>query len=276
MKHYHDVHPDDYIALSSSQLRERFLITDLFGAGAVALTSWDVDRTVIGGIMPTAGPLNLEAPYAFGSAGFCDRRELGIINLGGAGAAKVGDTTYQLDRHDGLYLGRGEGDPVFHSADAADPARFYLLSYPAHCTYPTRHIVFADVAEVELGAAETANARSLYKYIAPGLVESCQLVMGYTVIKSGSVWNTLPPHTHPRRSEVYCYDGPAGDGVVMHLMGRPDATRHLVVRSGEAVLSPSWSIHAGAGAAAYGFVWGMGGENQDFADMDPVPLDLLR
>lgn len=276
MLHFHDVHPDDFDRLSSAELRQRFLLPPLFKHGQQNLNYWDVDRTVVGGVVPTDTPIVLETPANLAAGSFCERREVGLINLGGAGVVKVGESIYDLAPQDGLYLGRGSATPVFSSVDPAEPAQFYLLSYPAHRTYPNRIVRLAEIEGTCLGNAATANERTIYKYFAPGGVESCQLVMGFTVIAPGSVWNTMPPHTHLRRSEVYCYCRLAPDAVVMHYMGEPIATRHLVVRDGEAVISPSWSIHAGSGTSAYAFVWGMGGENQDFSDMDGIPVsDLL-
>ena len=275
MHHLHDVHPEDFGTLTSAQLRDRFLVSQLFIPGQQCMTYWDVDRTVVGGIMPTETPLSLDIPVSLAADSFCERRELGIINLGGAGTVTAGEQQFTLAPRDGLYLGRGSRTPVLASVNPALPARFYLLSYPAHAAYPATHIQFEKIAGLSLGDSTTGNARTLFKYIAPGLVESCQLVMGFTAISEGSVWNTMPPHTHARRSEVYCYCDLAPESIVMHFMGPPDATRNLVVRGGEAVVSPSWSIHAGAGTGAYSFVWGMGGENQDFDDMDKSALSEL-
>ncbi len=275
MRHYHDVHPDDFDRLCTATLRERFLLQSLFTPGEQRMNYWDVDRTVVGGVTPLDTPLKLETPANLAADSFCERRELGIINLGGAGRITVGERSYDLGPKDGLYLGRGSRTPVFSSNDPATPARFYLLSYPAHAEYPTKIIRFAEVDGTRLGEQLTGNARTIYKYIVPGIVESCQLVMGVTLISEGSVWNTMPPHTHMRRSEVYCYCDLDPDSIVMHFMGPPEGTRNLVVRDGEAVISPSWSIHAGAGTGAYSFVWGMGGENQDFDDMDRATLGDL-
>jgi 4-deoxy-L-threo-5-hexosulose-uronate ketol-isomerase len=269
-------HPDDASAATPAMLRQRFLVSGLFVPGEVSLANWEVDRTVLGGVVPQASPIELPAHPELRAPFFCARRELGIINLGGAGAIEVDGQTHPLAPHDGLYVGRGSQRLVFHSASGDQPAKFYLLSYPAHREFPTRHIAVSDVKGEKLGTVEGANRRILRKYIAPGLVESCQLVMGHTVMEPGGVWNTMPTHTHQRRSEVYCYTGIAPDQAVFHFMGRPDATRHLVVRDLEIMLSPSWSIHSGVGTAPYGFVWGMGGENQDFADMDPVPIRDIR
>ena len=264
-----------YPRMTTEELRRSFLVDGLFTPGAVKLKYWETDRTVIGGAVPTTGPLALGAPRELASASFCERRELGIINVGGPGAVVVDGQSYAAGRLDSLYVGRGAQDIRFSSNDAAQPAQFYLLSYPAHTAYPTTFAPFNAAAGAALGGPATANARQLHKLIHPGGIKSCQLVMGYTLLQPGSVWNTMPPHTHLRRSEVYLYFDVPAAAAVFHLMGEPGETRHLVVRDREAVLSPPWSIHSGTGTANYGFIWGMGGENQEFADMDMVnPADL--
>ncbi len=262
--------------LSPQELRNEFLVTGLFQPGEVTLHWWETDRTVMGGICPAAAPLPLRSPDALRAANFFDRREAGILNLGGPGVVQVDGTAYTLDHLDALYIGRGVKEVSFASQSPANPARFWLLSYPAHVSYPVKQIVFRDVPGTRLGQRESANERTLYKLIHPGAFPTCQLVMGVTRLEPGSVWNTMPPHTHLRRSEVYLYFNLPPEQVVFHFMGRPSETRHLVVREGEAVLSPPWSIHSGVGTANYGFVWGMGGENQEFSDMDPVTFGELR
>jgi 4-deoxy-L-threo-5-hexosulose-uronate ketol-isomerase len=210
------------------------------------------------------------------AAFFLERREAGIINLGATGIVRADGTDHRLERNDALYLGRGVREVTLSSVRPDQPARFYLLSYPAHVAYPSRHIAFASVPGEKLGAAATANERTLHKLIHAGTLPTCQLVMGLTRLHAGSVWNSMPPHTHLRRSEIYLYfDVPEGQRL-FHFMGQPDETRHLIVADGEAVLSPPWSIHCGAGTTAYSFVWGMGGENQEFSDMDPAPVAELR
>ncbi len=268
------VHPHD-LPGDPAELRRRFLLGELFQSGRTELAYWEVDRTVIGGAVPTTEALDLMAPGLLGSGSFCARRELGIINLGGSGEIVVDGQSFEMAPRDGLYVGRGAEQVTFTSRAAGTPARYYLLSYPAHASYPVKHVAHANVTPVELGAPETSNRRTLYKYFAPGVVETCQLTMGLTALATGSVWNTLPPHTHLRRSEVYCYCELVDENAVIHLMGEPAATRHLVMRNLEVVVSPSWSIHAGAGTSNYAFVWGMGGENQDFADMNPAPIASL-
>jgi len=262
--------------LSPDALRQEFLATGLFRAGEANFRWWETDRTVMGGIVPVGAALALPNPAGLKSAHFLERREAGIINLGGAGKVTVDGTDYPMASLDGLYLGRGVKSVTFASASESAPARFWLLSYPAHAVYPTRHLAHNDVKGDRLGARETANERTIFKYFHPGAFPTCQLVMGFTRLEPGNVWNTMPPHTHLRRSEVYLYFNLPPGAAVFHFMGAPQATRHLVVREFEAVLSPPWSIHCGAGTAAYSFVWGMGGENQEFADMDPAPLADLR
>lgn len=263
-------------SMDSAALRQAFLVSGLFVDGAVTLRHFDLDRVVIGGAVPLGAPLALEAPASIASAFFCERRELGVLNIGGAGTVTVDGEAHALAVRDVLYVGRGAKAIVLASADAATPARFYLVSYPAHVSYPTTRVTQAESTVAELGAAETANRRRLAKYIHPGAVASGQLVMGVTEMLPGSVWNTMPPHTHLRRSEVYLYFDLPADAMVVHLMGEPTETRHLIVRNGEAVLSPPWSMHAGCGTTNYTFCWAMGGENQDFADMQGAPIPTLR
>jgi len=266
-----------YARMSPAELRQALLVAPLFVPGQVVLKHWETDRAVIGGAVPTRSRLKLPNPRQLAAGYFNERRELGVINLGGAGSVQVDAKTHRLGHLDGLYVGRGARQVVFASANAKQPARFYLLSFPAHVAYPTTPVAFAKVQGTALGEGAQANARTIYKFIHPGGgIASCQLVMGVTMLRPGSVWNTCPPHTHLRRSEVYLYFDLQPAQVVFHFVGQPQETRHLVVQEGEAVLSPPWSIHSGVGTAHYGFVWGMGGENQDFADMDPAPLTSLR
>jgi 4-deoxy-L-threo-5-hexosulose-uronate ketol-isomerase len=276
MEHIAATDVRSYARMSTAELRAGFLLSGLFQPGKVTLRYWETDRAVVGGAVPTRGRLALPTTPALAAEHFCDRRELGVLNTGGDGTVEVDGRSFVLGHLDCLYVGRGARRVTFSSRKAAQPARFYLLSYPAHAVHPTALLRRAEVPGVELGSPETANARTIFKYIHAAGLASCQLVLGVTVLRPGSVWNTMPPHTHSRRSEVYLYFDVPEQAAVMHLMGRPDETRHLVVRDHEAVLSPPWSIHCGAGTTSYGFVWGMGGENQDFADMDPAPLATLR
>ena len=262
--------------LTTDELRRHFLVDDLFQDGAVTFRFADLDRVVLAGAVPTDGPLDLGVPGELAADSFCERRELGILNIGGAGTVTVGDDTYDLDNRDLLYVGRGSGPISFASAEAGSLARFYVVSYPAHGEHPTTRVRKTDAELEELGSAEQANRRDLFKYVRPGGVESAQLVMGITEIQPGSVWNTMPAHTHARRTEVYLYFDVAAGEAVFHMMGEPQEVRTIVVRDGEAVLSPGWSIHAGAGTRAYTFCWAMGGENQDFGDMQFVDIAALR
>jgi 4-deoxy-L-threo-5-hexosulose-uronate ketol-isomerase len=262
--------------LPTEQLRAEFLVSGLFRPGEATFSYWETDRTVVGGIVPGPAVIDLPNPPEVRSAFFLERREAGVINLGGPGSVTADGTTHSLDNLDALYLGRGVKAVSFSSRSADQPARFYFLSYPAHTAYPVRYLPFKEAKGDRLGTRESANERTLYKLIHPAAFPSCQLVMGFTRMEPGSVWNTMPPHTHLRRSEVYCYFNLLPTQAVFHFMGTPKETRHLVLRDLDVVLSPPWSIHSGVGTAAYTFVWGMGGENQEFADMDPVPVATLR
>jgi 4-deoxy-L-threo-5-hexosulose-uronate ketol-isomerase len=267
---------NDYSKYSTDDLRSAFLIESLFTPGMVELVYTDADRAIVGSAVPAGAPLKLEAETALCAAYFCERRELGVLNIAGDGTVAVDGKQYEMTRLDCLYVGRGARDISFSSHDAANPAAFYLLSYPAHAPYPTTLARTGDASLVELGAGADANRRTIYKYIHPGGIKSCQLVMGFTQLAEGAVWNTMPPHTHARRSEVYLYFDLGPNRRVLHLMGTPQQTRHLIVADREAVISPGWSIHCGCGTAAYTFCWGMGGENQTFEDMDPAPVEQLR
>ena len=258
------------------RLRKHFLIEDLFtGAGAKLIYSF-YDRLIVGGAKPVS-PLRLTAdPSIIGADYLLERREMGVINIGGPGAITVDGTDYAMAPRDGLYIGKGSKDIVFTSDDADKPSLFYILSAPAHSVYPTTKASFAEAEPVTLGEAENSNRRTIRKYFHPAGVPTCQLVMGMTTLETGSVWNTMPPHSHRRRMEAYIYFDMAPDGLVFHFMGEKDETRHLVVREGQAVLSPSWSIHAGAGVGSYTFIWGMAGENQTFTDMDHIAMADLK
>jgi 4-deoxy-L-threo-5-hexosulose-uronate ketol-isomerase len=267
---------NEYQHLATDQLRAAFLVESLFKPGQVELIYTDADRAIVGSAVPLGAPLILAADAEMRAAFFCERRELGLLNIGAAGAVEVDGLGYDLGKLDCLYIGRRKQNIMFKSADPKNPAAFYLLSYPAHAEYPTTLARRADAAAVELGSAADANRRTIYKYIHTGGIQSCQLVMGFTQLQEGSVWNTMPPHTHTRRSEIYVYFDLTSNRRVMHFMGTPQNTRHLVVADRQAVISPSWSIHCGCGTGAYTFCWGMGGENQTFEDMDPAPVESLR
>jgi 4-deoxy-L-threo-5-hexosulose-uronate ketol-isomerase len=262
--------------MNTEELRSTFLIDGMFVAGAVTLSYVDLDRTVVGGAVPLANELVLETHPELRSEFFCERRELGVFNVGGSGRVVVDGVSFALTKLDCLYVGRGAKDVRVVSDNAETPAAFYLLSYPAHAEFPTKLAKFADLEPVKLGSVATCNARSIYKAIWMGGVQSCQLVMGFTLLDEGSNWNTMPPHTHMRRSEVYMYFDLDETSRVFHMMGSPTETRHLIMANQEIAVSPGWSIHAGVGTKHYGFCWGMGGENQVYDDMDPAPVVTLR
>ena len=262
--------------MTTEELRASFLVPNLFRPGQVTLRAIDLDRVVLGGAVPVRESLRLEAPATMAAEFFTERRELGVLNIGGPGRVRVGGEAHAMKNRDGLYVGRGNREILFESDSAEEPARFYLVSYPAHVSCPTRHIARDRANVTELGTPEQANRRRLYKYIYPGGIESAQLFMGITELQEGSVWNTMPPHTHVRRTEVYLYFDVPDDAVVFHFLGEPAETRNVVVHDGEVALSPGWSIHAGCGTASYTFCWAMGGENQEFADMQKVAMRDLR
>lgn len=276
MKTYFAADPVRYPDMTTVEIREAFLVDDLYQPGALHLAYIDLDRAVVGIAAPLTIPIALPADEALRSQYFTERRELGALNIGGPGKIHAGGTTYALDNLDCLYIGRETRDISFESGDSGAPAIFYLLSYPAHACYPATLIRKAEADPLDLGSAETCNRRTVCKYIHLGGAKSCQLVMGVTHLHAGSAWNTMPAHTHMRRSEIYMYFNLGSDARVFHLMGPPAETRHIVMKDREVVVSPGWSIHAGVGTQAYSFCWGMGGENQDYADMDPAPLQSLR
>ncbi len=278
--------PRDEKYYDTKRLREEFLIDDLFLPDDIKLVYSHIDRIITGSATPVRGRLTLMAGDELRAEYFLQRREMGVINIGGDGIIEVDGKAYEVSYKDGMYIGMGKRDVVFSSKDEKNPAKFYLNSAPAHMTYPTVLIkregtpsedvvIIKEENKKELGALESANHRVINKYILPGQVESCQLEMGMTELKPGSVWNTMPCHTHDRRMEVYMYFGIPSDAYVLHLMGEPKETRHIIVRNEQAVISPSWSIHSGAGTQAYTFIWGMVGENQDFDDMDNLANEEL-
>lgn len=255
--------------LDTAGLRDAFLVGGLFRAGEVAACYTDLDRMIIGGAMPAGAPVGLPDGKRLATGFFLERREIGIINLGAPGVVRAGARRHELASLDCLYLGLGERDIFFENGPAGQAA-FYFVSTPAHMKHPTAHATREQATSDPVGDHATANRRRIAKYIHPGGIKSCQLVLGFTEFEPGSVWNTMPPHTHARRTEIYLYFD-LGDNIVIHLMGEPKATRHLIVRDREAVLSPAWSIHCGVGTGSYRFVWAMGGENQDYGDMEPAP-----
>lgn len=274
MKLHHSPSPAETNTLGTEQLRDAFLIGDLFKPGEVTAHYTDLDRMIIGAAVPTTAPLTLPDAKAAGTSFFLERREIGILNIGAPGAIRVGGTRYEMGSLDCLYIGLGERDVVFESAPG-EPAQFYFVSTPAHAKHPTAHSTREKNIGAPIGDPAKANRRRINKYIHTDGIKSCQLVMGFTEFESGSVWNTMPTHTHSRRTEIYLYFD-LGSEIVVHLLGEPQRTRHIIVRDREAALSPSWSIHAGAGTGSYRFVWAMGGDNQVFTDMDAVPMSDLR
>lgn len=268
--------PKDVKHYTTDRLREEFLIDDLFMPNDIKLVYSHIDRIITGSAVPVNGELKLTAGDELRAEYFLQRREMGVINIGGKGTITIDGTVYELEYKDGMYIGMGAKDISFASADASNPAKFYINSAPAHTAYPTVLIKPENCVKVELGSLEGSNHRTICKYILPGQVESCQLVMGMTQLMPGSVWNTMPCHTHDRRMEVYLYFDMQENDMVFHYMGEPDETRHLIMRNEQAVISPSWSIHSGCGTKAYTFIWGMVGENQDFDDMDACALKDLR
>ena len=262
--------------MNTKELRETFVVEPLFQGDEIQQTYWETDRTVVGSAVPLASPLKLETCVELASEYFCERRELGVLNIGGTGTISVDGTAYPSNELDCMYIGRGSRDVTFASYDPAAPAKFYLISYPAHTTFPTVRIRQAEANAIHLGSDETANQRTIFQYIHEGGAKSCQLVLGFTQLDSGSVWNTMPPHTHSRRSEVYMYFNVREDATVFHFMGPGDQTRNLLLHGEQAVLSPIWSVHSGCGTRAYSFIWAMGGENQRFDDMDGIPIQNLR
>jgi 4-deoxy-L-threo-5-hexosulose-uronate ketol-isomerase len=273
----HSVHPDHAETCDTEQLRENFLIENLFPKDAFSTTYLHDDRMMVMTCSPGAKAIGFTAEQTtlLRSEYLLERRELGVFNIGGSGVVEVDGQAFTLDRLDGLYVGRGNQKITFKSVDKKNPAKFYMNSAPAHVQHPTQFFKASDMPPDHLGTQEIANRRRLTKVIHPGSAPSCQLVMGFTQMESGSVWNTMPPHLHDRRMEVYLYFDLAPDAAVVHLMGRPEATRHLVVRNEQCIVSPPWSIHSGVGTTAYGFIWSMAGENQAFTDMDPVPVATL-
>ena len=264
--------PREMKTMDTQALRREYLIGDLFKPDEIKLVYSHIDRIIVGSAVPQKAPLALSAGDELRASYFLERRELGVINIGGPGKIRVDGEEYALRNRDAMYIGRESHDVVFLSDDPKNPSLYYLNSAPAHKSCPTMLIKPENCANVELGSLEESNHREICKYILPGQVESCQLVMGMTTLKPGSVWNTMPCHMHDRRMEVYLYFEVPENALVMHFMGQPDETRHVVVRNRQAVISPSFSIHAASGTSAYSFIWGMVGENQDFSDMDAVAM----
>jgi len=268
--------PKETASMNTAELRGNFLIESLMVDDQLKLVYSHYDRVIIGGAKPVNTVLTLEAHAELKADYFLERRELGIINVGGAGRVTADGEVFELNKLDCLYLGKGVKQVEFATADAGNPAVFYLLSSPAHQTYPTRKLTKEEAQPSGMGDQSTANKRTIYKYIHAEGIQSAQLVMGLTVLEEGSVWNTMPSHTHTRRMEAYFYFDVKAEQRVFHFMGQPQETRHLLVANHQAIISPPWSIHSGCGTASYGFIWGMAGENYTYTDMDPAPLAELR
>jgi 4-deoxy-L-threo-5-hexosulose-uronate ketol-isomerase len=269
--------PKGFETMTTAELRKSYLIDNLFALDEVPMTYSDIDRSITGSAVPVKQKLKLLATKKeMAAETFCERREVGVINIGGDGKISVDGKEYAMALKDVLYIGRGAKEITFASNQAAAPAKYYFVSYPAHKEFPTTHATLAAAEHADLGSQKDANKRMLNRMIHAKGIQSCQLVMGLTELAEGCVWNTMPSHTHQRRSEVYMYFNVAADAVVVHLMGQPDKTRHIIMRNGQAVLNPSWSIHSGGGTRNYSFIWAMGGENQVFDDMDAVTMDGLK
>lgn len=270
------ISPNEGKTFGTNQIRENFLIEKLFVADSLQFTYTHYDRVMVGGCQPVHSNVKLPTFDELKSSYFLERREMGIINVGGKGRIEADGKIYELAKLDCLYVGKGVEKIVFESDDAAAPALFYLLSSPAHQTYATTLMTKMGASPVKIGNAATSNERTIYKYIHINGIASCQLVMGLTVLETVSVWNTMPAHVHDRRMEAYFYFDLPSDQRVLHLMGQPQETRHIIVANHQAVVSPPWSVHSGCGTSSYSFIWGMAGENKDYADMDFVAITDLK
>ena len=272
------IHSEHARTLDTEGLRRHFLVEDIFQPDAATLTYSQIDRIIVGGIHPVKNAVRFapELGRHTGTDFFLQRRELGLINIGGAGRVTVDGQLFEVGPREALYIGQGARDIAFESVDASRPAKLYFNCAPAHTAYPHRKVTLAEASPETLGSPETSNRRTIHKFLVPDVLPTCQLLMGMTQLEPGSLWNTMPTHTHDRRMEVYFYFDMSDDAAVFHMLGEPTQTRHLVVRNEQAVISPSWSIHSGVGTQAYTFIWGMVGENQVFKDMDHVPMSALR
>ncbi|MDA3964595.1 MULTISPECIES: 5-dehydro-4-deoxy-D-glucuronate isomerase [Enterococcus] len=269
--------PEDIRHYSTEQLRNEFLVEKVFVPGEIRLTYTHNDRMIFGGVTPTTTTLEVKLDKELGVDYFLERRELGVINIGGPGFIEIDGQKEPMQKQDGYYIGKETKEVIFSSEDAENPAKFYLSSAPAHHKYPNVKISIDQIKPMETGEGVTLNERKIYQYIHPNVCESCQLQMGYTILEPGSAWNTMPCHTHERRMEAYVYfDYANEDTRVFHMMGKPDETKHLVVANEQAIISPSWSIHSGVGTSNYSFIWAMCGENITYTDMDMVQMDQLK
>ena len=276
MKFLHTADRERYRRMTTDEMREAYLVDGMFVPGELTLCYTDVERSIVGSAVPTQAALEFPVHKELAADFFCQRREVGVINIGEAGRVTVDGETFELENRDSLYIGRGSREVAFESDSADNPAKFYFVSYPAHADYPCKRVRRNEANRLEMGSMEECNDRVINQSLIPGIVDTCQLVMGFTELAPGSNWNTMPVHTHRRRTEVYMYFDLGEDDVVFHLMGEPDETRSIVVRNGQAVASPSWSIHSGVGTRNYTFIWAMGGENQEFPDMDHVSMADIR
>jgi 4-deoxy-L-threo-5-hexosulose-uronate ketol-isomerase len=276
MKQVYAVHPGDYKTYDTEAIRNQFLLESLFEIGSINFVYTHYDRMMVGGAMPTGKALELPNFPILKADYFLERREVGVINVGGDGVVTVEGEKFTLSKLDCLYIGKGTQNVSFSSVNPSQPAVLYILSAPAHAKYPTRLLQKKEAESNSLGSLETSNQRTIYRYIHKNGIQSCQLVMGLTILEKGSVWNTIPPHTHDRRMEVYFYFDVPENQVVFHYMGLPQETRHIVMKNHQAVVSPPWSIHAGGGTSNYGFIWGMAGENLEYSDMDALQLIDLK
>jgi len=276
MKIIHQVHPEDFVHYTTQQIRDKFLLENLVSPDKIECAYTHYDRMIVGAAHPVATTLTLGSYDQLKSENFLDRREIGIINIAGTGTVSVDGESFTVEKQDCLYIGKGKKEVRFASADKSNPAKFIFFSCPAHKEYPTRLMKPAEALPAELGSLDNNNHRVINKYIHLDGIQSCQLVLGVTNFKKGSIWNTMPPHLHDRRMESYFYfDLPEGQRII-HFMGEPHETRHLFLNNEQAILSPSWSIHSGTATASYSFIWAMAGENMVFTDMDPVPVQSLQ
>ena len=276
MKIIHQVHPEDFAKYNTEQIRQKFLLQQLVVPGKIECAYTHYDRMIVGAATPVGAAIKLETYDRLKSENFLDRREIGIVNIGGNGTITVEGEVFDLEKQDCLYIGKGRKDVQFSSKNDTTPAKFIFFSCPAHAEYPVRLMKPAEALPAEMGSLDNNNHRVINKYIHMDGIKSCQLVLGVTNFKKGSIWNTMPPHLHDRRMEAYFYfDLPEGQRII-HFMGEPHETRHMFLNNEEAILSPSWSIHSGTATASYSFIWAMAGENMAFADMDAVPVAGLR
>jgi len=271
----YNYHPDDFKTYDTSRIRKEFLVEKVMEAGKIRLVYSVIERFIVGGAVPLNEPLTLESIDPLKAGYFCERREVGVINVAASGTVVVDGTSYKLNFKDALYIGKGSREVIFKSDDPENPAHFYINSAPAHKEYPVKHVTLAQSNKLHLGALQTSNERTINQLLINSVVETCQLQMGMTELKTGSVWNTMPPHLHSRRNEVYFYFNVPEGQAICHFMGQPHETRHIWMQNEQAVISPNWSIHSAAGTSNYIFIWGMAGENLDYADMDVIkPVEL--